>query len=82
MLRCWTLLCTPLLLLLLLVGSWRAAEAKIVGVWTDIEDHNSIVGDYLRNATAIAPTPLGCGSRWMRRWAGHSPPTRSTQRDR
>ena len=30
------------------------AAARVTGVWTDIESHEAIVGDYLRNATAEA----------------------------
>ena len=30
--------------------------ARVVGVWTDIENSHTIVGDYLRNATTIAHT--------------------------
>ena len=42
-------------LLLLPFASWFAlTEGKVVGVWTDIEDHGSIVGGYLSNATQIA----------------------------
>ena len=43
-----------LLLLLLQQLAHLSCEARIVGVWTDIENHAEIVGNYLANASAIA----------------------------
>lgn len=45
---------TPLVAALLLQSN--TAHARVTGVWTDIESHEQIVGEYLRNATAIAHT--------------------------
>ena len=41
-------------LLLLLQLHPQPSQGKIVGVWTDIEAHSEIVGEYLANASAIA----------------------------
>jgi len=48
--------CTSSVLLLLLLQQQAhiSCEARIVGVWTDIENHAEIVGEYLANASAIA----------------------------
>ena len=40
--------------LLVLTCCGQRAAARVTGVWTDIESHEAIVGDYLRNATAEA----------------------------
>ena len=39
---------------LLVLCYGQHAAARVTGVWTDIESHEAIVGDYLRNATAEA----------------------------
>ena len=39
-----------------LVAVLPDADGRVVGVWADIENKDTIVGPYLRNATAIAHT--------------------------
>ena len=43
-----------LLGVLLVLCCGQRAAGRVTGVWTDIESHEEIVGDYLRNATAEA----------------------------
>ena len=61
------------------------ARPSIVGVWTDIEGHADIVGEYLANASAIArgaglrlavDAQVGCGVRDQH----GRPPARSTSK--